>query len=146
MRRVAARKEKRRGRIAYGRVELHDVDDDIMRVFLANVSFYPAKSLVGIERTEDRGSRRFDTTSRLASPWLETPPLHATPAGIGKIPVGLRALFFSALAYPLARINLFGLRFNVRRYPPQHQAPARGMPLSYVRTTTFYGGTPITSD
>lgn len=56
-------REKRRGRIAYGRVELHDVDDDIMRVLLANVFLSVPRNLSSASRSgpriEDR--KRFDT-------------------------------------------------------------------------------------
>lgn len=73
--RVAAREKKRGGRIVYGRVELHDVDDDIMRVFLANVFLSVPRNLSSASsgpRIEDR--KDSIRLRRLAPPWLETLP------------------------------------------------------------------------
>ena len=64
MRRVAARGKERRERIAYGRVELHDVDDDITRISLANVLSCPVKSFIAIAGDEDRGDRAGEDSTR----------------------------------------------------------------------------------
>jgi len=50
---------KRRERIAYGRVELHDVDNDITRISLANVlsCSCPVKSLIAVGRRDPKRIR-----------------------------------------------------------------------------------------
>lgn len=110
VRRVAARRKERRAhRVRSSRItrcrrwyNAH--------ISLANVLSCPVKSLIAIE---DRGSRGgFDATSRFVlrgwKRWRESE----------KFPPGSCSFLFGA-AYPLARINLFGLRFNVRRYLPR---------------------------
>lgn len=120
VRRVAAR-GKRGERIAYGRVELHDVDDDITRISLANVLSCPVKSLIAIE---DRGSRGFDATSRFVlRGWKRG-------AGIGKIPVGLVLFSFRRC---LSACSNKSLRVTVQR--PQVSASWNASYVEPLHTT-----------
>lgn len=92
------------------------------------VSFHPAKSLVGIERTEDRGSRRFDTTSRLTSPWLET-PRYASGNRKNSRRASRSFLFGACLS---ARSNK-SLRVTVQR--PQVSANTKPLPVECLSRT-----------
>lgn len=125
---------KRRERIAYGRVELHDVDNDITRISLANVlsCSCPVKSLI----VGRRDPKRIRCGLTFCSSRLKM------LAGIGKILVEF--VFFS-FRHCLSACSNKSLRVTVQR--PQVSANTSSTVVCFVcRASTYYMGTPITSD